>query len=243
MSAKIKTLVADYHIHSRYSPDSQSEIEDIIETSREKGINHIIITDHYELADEHANVIDVDTYRSEMEKYSLPVGVELGWDGVKELNVDTKKFDYVLLSHHQVEEPITQESYKNYLLRLLDIMKRFDEYHALAHLDFPRRYQKNKEPFSVELYDIISEIMKILIKNGKMLEVNTAAIEIYGEPNPSIELLRLYKSLGGRNITIGSDAHSLEQIGRGIERGIEILRELGYNYILVFDAEWREVRI
>ena len=95
----------------------------------------------------------------------------------------------------------------------------------------------------MELYDIISEIMKILIKNGKMLEVNTAAIEIYGEPNPSIELLRLYKSLGGRNITIGSDAHSLEQIGRGIERGIEILRELGYNYILVFDAEWREVRI
>ena len=147
MSAKIKTLIADYHIHSRYSPDSQSEIEDIIETSREKGINHIIITDHYELADEHANVIDVDTYRSEMEKYSLPVGVELGWDGVKELNVDTKKFDYVLLSHHQVEEPITQESYKNYLLRLLDIMKRFDEYHALAHLIFQEDIKKIRNHF------------------------------------------------------------------------------------------------
>lgn len=242
MSAK-KTIITDYHIHSRFSPDSESEIEDIIETASEKGIRYIIITDHYELADQHSNTINVDLYRNVMEKYSLPVGVELGWDGIKELNIDTKKFDYVLLSHHYVEEPITQESYKNYLFRLLDIMQRFDEYHALAHLDFPRRYHKTKEPFSVELYDLISEILKLVIKNGKMLEVNTATIELYGEPHPSVEILKLYKSLGGRNITIGSDAHSLEQIGRGIERGIEILKELGYNYILVFDAEWREVKI
>ncbi len=238
-----KKILADYHMHSNYSPDSEATIEEILETAHERGIEHIIITDHYELADEHANVIDIETYRKEMEKYSLPVGVELGWDGIKELNVDTTKFDYVLISHHFVEEPITQESYKNYLLRLLDIIKRFDGYHALAHLDFPRRYQKEKEPFSTELYDIITEIYKILINNGKSLEVNTASVKIYGEPNPSIELLKLYKSLGGRNITIGSDAHRVQDIGRGIERGIEILKELGYNYILVLDTEWREVKI
>ncbi|UXF01048.1 histidinol phosphate phosphatase [Fervidobacterium riparium] len=235
--------MADYHIHSNYSPDSESEILDIINAAREKKIKHIIITDHYELADEHANTIDIDTYRKEMERYSLPVGVELGWDGVKELNVDTKKFDYVLLSHHYVEEPINQESYRNYLLRLYDIMKRFDGYHALAHLDFPRRYQNQNEPFSKELFDIITDILKLLISQGKSLEINTASIELYGEPNPSFEILRLYKSLGGRNITIGSDAHSLNQIGRGVERGIEILKELGYNYILVLDTEWREAKI
>lgn len=238
-----KSILADYHMHSNYSPDSEATIEEILETARERGIEHIIITDHYELADEHNNVIDIETYRKEMEKYSLPVGVELGWDGIKELNVDTTKFDYVLISHHFVEEPITQESYKNYLLRLLDIIKRFDGYHALAHLDFPRRYQKEKEPFSNELYDIITEIYKILINTGKSLEVNTASVNIYGEPNPSIELLRLYKSMGGRNITIGSDAHKIQDIGRGIERGIEILKELGYNYILVLDTEWREAKI
>jgi histidinol-phosphatase (PHP family) len=49
--------------------------------------------------------------------------------------------------------------------------------------------------------------------------------------------------LGGRNITIGSDAHELEDIGKGINDGIEILKKLGYNYILVFDIEWKEVRI
>ncbi|MEN3043483.1 MAG: PHP domain-containing protein [Fervidobacterium sp.] len=238
-----RRILADYHIHSNYSPDSEATVEDIIQVAHERGIEHIIITDHYELADEHANVIDVENYRKEMEKYSLLVGVELGWDGVKQLDVDTKKFDYVLISHHYVEEPITQQSYKNYLLRLLNIIQRFDGYHALAHLDFPRRYHKEKEPFSHELYDIVSEIYKVLIKNGKALEVNTASIIAYGEPNPSIELLKLYRSLGGRNITVGSDAHRLEDIGRGIERGIEILKDIGYNYILVLDAEWREIKI
>ncbi|MGQ9856905.1 MAG: PHP domain-containing protein [Fervidobacterium sp.] len=240
---RVRELLADYHIHSKYSPDSESEILDIISTARERKLKHIIITDHYELADEHANTIDIDTYRKEMERYSLPVGVEFGWDGVKELIVDTKKFDYVLLSHHYVEDPINQESYKNYLLRLYDIMKRFDGYHALAHLDFPRRFHTDKEPFSIELYDIISEILRLLIKQGKSLEINTSTVELYGEPNPDIEILKLYKSLGGRNITIGSDAHNLNQIGRGIERGIEILKELGYNYILVLDTEWREAKI
>lgn len=241
---KSNVLIADYHMHSSYSPDSTSEIEDIIEVARQKKINYIIITDHYEISsDQHANEITVDIYRREMEKYSLPVGIELGWDGIKDLNVDTSKFDFVLLSHHFIEEPITQQSYRNYLLRLLDIMNRFDGYHALAHLDFPRRYHKTNEPFSAETFDIITEILKKLIREGKSLEVNTASIEKYGEPNPSVEILKLYKSLGGRNLTIGSDAHSLDQIGRGIERGIEILKELGYNYILVLDAEWREVRI
>ncbi|HPV63449.1 MAG TPA: histidinol phosphate phosphatase, partial [Fervidobacterium sp.] len=73
--------------------------------------------------------------------------------------------------------------------------------------------------------------------------LNTAAMSLYGEPNPSIEILKLYKSLGGRNITIGSDAHELEDIGKGINDGIEILKKLGYNYILIFDIEWKEVRI
>lgn len=238
-----KEILADYHIHSNYSPDSNSTVDDIIETAREKGISYIIITDHFELSDVHANIIEMERYRKEMEKHSLPVGVELGWDGIKDLNIDTSKFDYILLSHHPSEEPTDQECYKKYLLRLLDIIKRFDEYHALAHLDFPRRYHRTNEPFSADLYDILSEILKILINSGKSLEVNTSSVKLYGEPNPSRELLKLYKSLGGKNLTIGSDAHRLEDIGRDIRKTIEILKELGYNYILVLDTEWHEMKI
>ncbi|WP_241498735.1 PHP domain-containing protein [Fervidobacterium thailandense] len=236
-------IIEDYHIHSNFSPDSNSTVEEIIQVAREKGIGHIIITDHFELADQHANEIDVETYRKVMERYSLPVGVELGWDGIKELNVDTSKFDYVLLSHHFVEEPITQESYKNYLLRILDIMERFDGYHALAHLDFPRRYHPSKEPFSLELFDIIAEILNKVIRNGKILEVNMSSFKLYNEPNPSLEILKLYRSLGGRNIVIGSDAHDAQHVGRYVLEGIEMLKSIGYNYILVFDMEWREVKI
>ena len=43
-------LKADLHVHSEYSPDSESSLVDIIEHCTAKGINCIAITDHNEIA-------------------------------------------------------------------------------------------------------------------------------------------------------------------------------------------------
>ena len=40
------TILAEFHCHSNYSPDSRVRIEAIIRTCREKGIGKIAITDH-----------------------------------------------------------------------------------------------------------------------------------------------------------------------------------------------------
>ena len=39
-------LKMDSHIHSEYSPDSSSKIDDILETARNKNIDIIAISDH-----------------------------------------------------------------------------------------------------------------------------------------------------------------------------------------------------
>ena len=39
-------LKADFHIHTKYSMDSQSELEDIIKRCQKLGINCIAIADH-----------------------------------------------------------------------------------------------------------------------------------------------------------------------------------------------------
>ena len=44
----------------------------------------------------------------------------------------------------------------------------------------------------------------------------------------------MYRSLGGELVTIGSDAHKVSDIGAGIKRGEELLRECGFKYITLF---------
>lgn len=239
-------MLVDYHIHSHFSLDCKSLVSDVVATCEEKGIKSFIITDHYEVSTKDVWkewCFDVESYKKEMAKYSLPVGVELGWDGVKPLNLNLESFDFVLLSHHDIDDPIDQESYVKYLERLNKLIRKVKNFHCLAHLDFPRRYQKEHEPFLHDTYNLLEEILKYLIQNGKFLEVNTRSISVYGEPNPSVEILRLYKELGGELLTLGSDAHNLENIGLGLKEGIEILKDIGYNYIMILNESWEALRI
>ena len=44
----------------------------------------------------------------------------------------------------------------------------------------------------------------------------------------------MFKELGGEIITIGSDAHTVEDLGAGIADGIKIAEEAGFKYISYF---------
>lgn len=52
---------------------------------------------------------------------------------------------------------------------------------------------------------------------------------------PSVEILKLYKKLGGDIITIGSDGHDVDQYGFNIQETKQILKDLGFKYIYTFD--------
>jgi histidinol-phosphatase (PHP family) len=56
--------------------------------------------------------------------------------------------------------------------------------------------------------------------------------------------LKLYKSLGGETITLGSDAHLAEDIGKGIKEGMELAQTAGFRYIATFTkrkAQWHSI--
>jgi len=57
----------DYHIHSEFSPDSNAKIEEILKKAREKGIDNIIITDHFDVVKgDHNFRFNVEEYRRTM---------------------------------------------------------------------------------------------------------------------------------------------------------------------------------
>ena len=74
-----------------------------------------------------------------------------------------------------------------------------------------------------------------MIRRGKGIEINTACMgSILEDTMPGMEILRMYKELGGRIITAGSDSHRPERIGYGFDRVYQMLKEAGFDSISIY---------
>lgn len=158
------------------------------------------------------------------------------------------ELDFVLFSMHQVDNQefwsqdfqrgrSQQEYNEAYYEEILKTMKVFKHYSVLAHLDLLVRYDKaGVYPFA-KVKDLVAEILRQAIKDGKGIEVNTSSWH-YGlaDTQPSRDILRLYKDLGGRIITVGSDAHQTPYLADHIKDAYTILRdEIGFKEIAAFE--------
>ena len=160
----------------------------------------------------------------------------------------TEKLDFVLFSMHQVSDKEfwtgdfqrgrTQKEYnEEYYEEILRTQKLFKNYSVLAHLDLIVRYDgAGVYPFE-KVKDIVAEILRQAIKDGKGIELNTSSWK-YGlkDTQPSRAILKLYRDLGGTIITIGSDAHKKEYLGDHFDDAISILRdEVGFKEFCTFE--------
>ena len=158
------------------------------------------------------------------------------------------ELDFVLFSMHQVDNKEfwtqdfqrgrSQKEYNEaYYEEILKTMKAFKHYSVLAHLDLLVRYDKaGRYPFD-KVRDLVAEILKQAIADGKGIEVNTSSWH-YGlsDTQPSRDILHLYKDLGGRIITVGSDAHQTSYLADHIKDAYAILRdEIGFTEIATFE--------
>ncbi len=161
-------------------------------------------------------------------------------------------FDYVIGSVHVVDgsdpyypeffkDRSAEDAYNEYFKCVLSNINEFLDFDSLGHLDYVVRYGlKNLGPSEGRMYfykhkAVIGEILDVLIKNDKALEVNTGSFR-YGmkEPNPSFDIISLYKEMGGKIITIGSDAHEGKFVADGFETVRERLISLGFTSQLVY---------
>ncbi|MEE0966608.1 MAG: histidinol-phosphatase HisJ family protein [Bacilli bacterium] len=156
-------------------------------------------------------------------------------------------FDFIILSIHQVEDKEfwtgdfqrgrTQKEYnKRYYQELLDVINVYKNYSVLGHLDLIVRYdEEGVYPFE-KVKPMIEEILKQVIKDGKGIEINTS-YHRYGlkDMTPSRDILKLYRELGGKIITIGSDSHKKEHLGAYIDEAKDELRKLGFQYYCTFE--------
>ena len=275
---------SDNHVHTYFSTDSDTPMEDMLKTAIEKGFSSICFTDHMDYnfpsdGDTHEFLLDVEPFFEEMkrlsEKYGDRIKIRRGIElGLKKDCLDkcislTKEypFDFVIGSTHLVDniDPYydtfwsdTPEKsgilrYYETTLNNVNLGADFDVY---GHIDYIIRYtpkmkQLKSQGLSDDTYinrltsdsmDIIEQILKTLIYNGKGIEINTAGFKYgLGHPNPHEKILKLYCELGGEIITIGSDAHECKHLAYDFEKVPEILKKCGFRYYSEFTGRKAEM--
>ena len=68
-------------------------------------------------------------------------------------------------------------------------------------------------------------IFKTLIAKNKVLELNTTRLDDETSFKNMVEIYSYYRELGGKYITLGSDSHKIEHIGRNFEKLYKFLKK------------------
>lgn len=194
-----------------------------------------------------------DRVRDELgDKIALLAGLELG---VQTTTLEQNRalveilgdrLDFIICSVHQVgnlefwngdfQRGCSQEEiHRAYYEELLGVVEAFDGYSVLGHLDLIQRYDPFGDyPFE-RVRDVVAEILRRVIADGKGIEVNTSGIRYgLGDFQPSRQVLELYRDLGGTIVTVGSDSHKPEHLGSYLRLAYRELEDLGFDGVWAF---------
>lgn len=210
-----------------------------------------------------AYLYDLLSLRSKyQDKIHVGFGIELGLqaEAVRPNAIYAKshEFDMIIASLHIVdrmdpyypayhEGKTEEEAYGLYFKRFYENLLRFENFDVLGHLDYIIRYGANMDKnYKYEIYkDTIDKILEYLIEHEKALEINTAGIRKgTRDVHPTVDILKTYKSMGGDLITVGSDAHNMNDIAADFNRAEEALRDCGFKYYCVYEnriAEYKKL--
>lgn len=251
--------LTDLHVHSSFSYDCEEAAENYIRKAIERGNERIGFVQHYDydcfLTGEKTPLCDLDAYKNEIdrlknvygEKIKIFFGIEFGYDDHAENRyaelADKYKFDYVINSVHLVggkdcylkecwENRSADDVYKEYLEKVYKSVNANYPWQIVGHLGYPARYApKNEREFSFENYSReLTDILKAIIANGKFLEINSSTKS--EKPfMPSEDILKKYANIGGKFVTFGSDAHSLDRYCEKIAEVEKIINKYGFTLV------------
>lgn len=254
----------DLHLHSRYSLDSDMDMEIAVCRCVSYGYAAVSFTDHVDLDyPGYGNQfnVDFDDYFNKVnllqKKYSainILRGVEAGVTADNLENVkrylSKYRFDYIILSEHIVlgEDPYSKPDiyykhekkvlYKLYLEDIYKNMSIYRDFDTLGHYDYITRYAIYEDPdiSYVDYKNEFDNIFSYIIKNDKALEINTRTYDEkrYGIRNFDFSILKAYKSMGGKYICLGSDAHDENSIGYKFDLFKNLIKEAGFDQLTYF---------
>jgi histidinol-phosphatase (PHP family) len=246
----------DYHMHTRLSDGANSH-EEMIASAIEKGFDEIGFSDHFcikyrvkwAVSTEEIAVLEKKV-KEVKEKYKDQINILFGLevDYFPELESEIRialqghQFDYVIGSIHFLNDwnydtdksrnsEFTPDYLYDWYFGELQKAVKSGLFDYMAHPDLIKKHRIWPDSSKIELFRQTAEIFA---QSGVAFEVNTSGIDRpCGEFFPGKELLsEFFKA--GVPVTLGSDSHKSDQIGRYFEESKKLLKEIGYQSLIRF---------
>ena len=256
--------LTDYHTHTICSFDSETSLADQIAHGQHLGLRELCTTDHCDLINEHGQrVYDLDwspiltQYHAACSTLHNPpdllLGLELGMPqtdpdcarrilsgapldfvigSVHNLSIEAGGTDLYYLSYETQQD--CRSALDNYFNSLEQLSKLPDCYDVLGHIIYPLRYMTKAQGGSPTLelwWEQLRTILTNVVQSGHGIECNTYCGRTL---EPWRQVLRLYRACGGEILTFGSDAHNVENLGKGILEAQTMAREIGFQYLTIY---------
>jgi histidinol-phosphatase (PHP family) len=247
-------VIVDYHMHLR-DPDEHIEhtveaVERFVETAAARGVDEIGFTEHVyyfrQTSDVWSLPYQVDRCHHDLETYvgaileakrqGMPVklGLEVDYVGPRQDELasalEPYPWDYLLGSVHWIDglavdqEPgiwataTVDEVWHRYFAALAELAAS-DHVDVLAHPDLAKIFGRRPDRFDYPDLD------------GVALEISTAGLhKPVGELYPDPALLESRPP-----VTLASDAHVPQNVGRDFDQALELARAAGYETVTVFE--------
>jgi histidinol-phosphatase (PHP family) len=249
-------MLIDYHIHTAMSGDAKGDFADCVKFARDRGLAEIGFSDHFHLKKQSYSMSYetlaqyVEKMRAYKESIDFPVKLGLEVDFIPNREGEIEKatklegFDYIIGSVHFInnwgfDDPKYEAEYQKWNIddlnrtyfSLVQQCAKSKLFNIIGHVDLIKKFGYKPK---TDMTDILTETTEIFKKTKVCVEVNTGGLrapcrEIY----PSRPLLKMCFN-HGVPITLGSDAHTPEHVGKDFDQALALIREVGYKNIAKF---------
>lgn len=247
----------DLHNHTYLCNHADGSMEEYVQRAIELGIDVFGFSDHAPMGFDPKYRMSMDQtrfYENEVkrlqEKYSDKIKILLAYEvdflnGFMENSILNADVDYLIGSVHFLNnwgfdnpEFIAEYQHRDIdkiwedYFKAIEAMAKSRLFDIAGHLDLIKVFKFLPKK---DIRSIAQNAVKEIKRSNMVVEVSPAGLrKPIGETYPSKQLLELCYELD-IPVTLGSDAHKVEQIGFGYEESLKLIEDIGYKKIATFE--------
>ncbi|MCI8537292.1 MAG: PHP domain-containing protein [Oscillospiraceae bacterium] len=255
--------LTDYHTHSSCSHDGHVTMREMAEAACGLGLAELCITDHCDTLDGEGGWSSAYDWAPVLAQYeearqalagrmTVRLGVELG-NASSDLTasrawLNQPALDLVIGSIHCWSMAAGGKDYyfdkydtpekcartmEDYFGQMAELVSAPDCFDVLGHVIYPIRYMNRdgQNPSLAPYEEQIRDIFRRAAGQGRGMEINTYRGRTIEEWKP---VLTWFRESGGEIVTIGSDAHQIDQLA-GHRAAYELLEACGFRYFACYE--------
>lgn len=248
-------MIFDSHSHTSFSADSDMTAEDALKAARARGLG-IVFTEHLDVDfpgeldfsfDPAAYWKQYEPLRGDNLHLGIEVGMQAGTAEASRAFVTRAPFDLVIGSVHLLrgidiyekecfEGREKDELYREYFRTMAEMIACHDFIDVLGHIDYIARTApyENPELSYGAFADEIDVVLRTAVAQGVVLELNTRRLGSRRALKELAPIYARYHELGGRYVTLGSDAHGADAIGANFAAAEDFARAMGLSIVTFF---------